>query len=63
MLIENQDMQFRGLKEALKDSLNTLDSALDNFVGKLSKSVDDKIEKLNSAQNIRQPEDLNRDRQ
>ena len=59
VLIEKQKMQFRVLKEVLKDSLNTLGSAL-NSVGKLSKSVDNKIEKINSAQNITQPEDLNR---
>lgn len=39
-------MQFRALKEALKDSLKNLGFALDSSVGKFSKSVDDKICKL-----------------
>ena len=56
-------MQFRALKEAVKDSLKNLGFALDSSLGKFSKSVDDKIYKLNTAQNSRQPEDLNRDRQ
>ena len=62
MLIEKQDMQFRVLTEALKDSLNNLGFALDNSVSKLSKSIDEKIEKLNSKHNSGQPEDLNRER-
>ena len=49
VLLQKQDSQFRALTEALKDSLNNLGSALDNCVGKLSKSFDKKIEKLNSA--------------
>lgn len=56
-------MQFRALKVALKDSLKNLGFALDSSVGKFSESVDDKIYKLNTTQNSRQPEDLNRDRQ
>ena len=51
------------LTEALKDSLNKLDSALGNSVSKLSKSIDKKIDKLNSAHTSGQPEDLNRERQ
>ena len=62
VLIEKQDMQFRALTEALKDSLNNLGFALDNSVSKLSKSIDEKIDKLNSKHNSGQPEDLNRER-
>ena len=40
VLLEKQDSQFRVLTEALKDSLNN--SALDNSVSKLSKSIDKK---------------------
>ena len=35
---------------------------MDNFVSKLSKSIDKKIDKLNSTHNSGQPEDLNRER-
>ena len=62
MLIEKQDTQFRMLTEALKDSLNNLGFALGYSVGKLSKSIDEKIDKLNSTHNSGQPEDLNRER-
>ena len=62
VLTEKQDMQFRALTEALKDSLNNLGFALDNSVSKLSKSIDEKIDKLNSNHNSGQPEDLNRER-
>ena len=62
VLIEKQDMQFRVLTEALKDSLNNLGFALDNFVSKLSKSIDEKIDKLNSKHNSGQLEDRNRER-
>ena len=62
VLTEKQDMQFRALTEALKDSLNNLGFAWDNSVSKLSKSVDEKIDKLNSTHNSGQPEDLNRER-
>ena len=62
MLIVKQDTQFRMLTEPLKDSLNNLGFALGNSVGKLSKSIDKKIDKLNSTHNSRQPEDLNRER-
>ena len=37
-------------------------SALDSSVTKLSKSIDEKIDKLNSTHTSRQPEDLNRER-
>ena len=56
-------IEFRALTEALTDSLNNLGSAEDNFVVRLSKSIDDKIDKLISGQNSRQPENLNRDRE
>ena len=62
MLLEKQDLQFRALTRALKDSLNNLGFALDNSVSKLSKSIDEKIDKLNSTHNSGQPEDLNRER-
>ena len=39
-----------------------LGSALDNTLGKISKTIDKKIGKLNSAQNNRQAENLNRAR-
>ena len=39
-----------------------LGSALDNTFGKISKTIDKKIGKLNSAQNNRQAENLNRAR-
>ena len=48
VLLEKQNLQFRVLTEALKDSLNNLGSALDNSVSKLSKSIVKKINKLNS---------------
>ena len=38
VLLEKQDLQFRALTEALKDSLNNLGSALGNSVSKLSTS-------------------------
>ena len=63
MLLEKQDSQFRALTEALKDSLNNLGSVLDSFVSKLSKSYNDKIDKLNSAHTNGQLGDLNRERQ
>ena len=62
VLIEKQDMQFRVLTKALQDSLNNLRFALDNSVSKFSKSIDEKIEKLNSKHNSGQPEDLNREK-
>ena len=64
VLIEKQDTQFRALTEALKDSLNNLGFALDNSVSNFSKSIDEKIDKLNhnSTHNSGQPEDLNRER-
>ena len=63
VLVEKQDSQFRPLTETLKDFLNNLGSALDNSVSKLSKSIDEKIDKLNSTHTNGQPEDLNRERQ
>ena len=42
VLLEKQDSQFRALTEALKVSLNNSRSALDNFVSKLSQSIDEK---------------------
>ena len=62
VLLEKQDSQFRALTEALKDSLNNLDFALVNSVSKLSKSIDEKIDKLNSTHVSGQPEDFNRER-
>ena len=56
-------MQFRALTEALKDSLNNLDFALGNSIGKLSESFDGKIEKLNRLKISRQPKDFSRNRQ
>ena len=44
-------MQFKTLKEALKDSLNTYGSAF-NSIGKLATFVVSKIEKLDSVKNI-----------
>ena len=61
VLLEKQDSQFRVLTEALKDSLNNLGFAQDNFISKLSKSID-KIDKLNSTHTGRQLADLNRER-
>ena len=61
VLIEKQDMQFRALTGALKDSLN-LGFALDNSESKFSKSIDEKIDKLNSKHNSEQTEDPNRER-
>ena len=60
VLLEKQDSQFRALTETLKDSLNDLGSALG--LGKLSKSIDEEIDKLNSTHTSRQLEDLNRER-
>ena len=40
VLLEKQDTEFRVQAEALKDSLNNLDFALDNSVSKLPKSID-----------------------
>ena len=62
MLLEKQDSQFRALTEVLKDSLNNFGFALDNSVSKLSKSIDEEIDKLNSTHTSGQPEDLNRER-
>ena len=62
VLLEKQDMQFRALIEALKDSLNNLGFALDSSVSKLSKSIDERIDRLNSIYNSGEPEDLNRER-
>ena len=62
VLLEKQDSQFRALTEVLKDSLNNFGFALDNFVSKLSKSIDEKIDKLNSTHTSGQPEDPNRER-
>ena len=62
VLIEKQDTQCRAQRAALKDSLNNLGFALDNFVSKLSRSIDEKIDKLNGTHNSGQPEDLNRER-
>ena len=62
VLIEKQDTQFRVLTKVLKDSLNNLGFALGNSVSKLSKSIDEKIDKLNRTHNSGQPEDLNRER-
>ena len=56
-------MQFRALTEALKDSLNNLDFALGNSIGKLSESFDGKIEKLSRLKISRQPKDFSRNRQ
>ena len=42
VLLEKQDSQFRALTEAPKVSLNNSRSALDNFVSKLSQSIDEK---------------------
>ena len=63
MLLEKQESQFRALAEALKDSLNNFGSALGNSISKLSKSIDRKIDKLNSVHTSGQPKDLNRERQ
>ena len=63
VLLEKQDLQFRALTEALKDSLNKLGSALDNSISDTSKSIDEKIDKLNSAHTSGKPEDLNREKQ
>ena len=62
MLLEKQDTQFRALTEALKDFLNNLGFALGNSVSKRSKSIEEKIDKLNSIHNSGQLEDLNRER-
>ena len=62
VLLEKQDSQFRALTEVLKDSLNNFGFALDNYVSKLSKSIDEEIDKLNSTHTSGQPEDLNRER-
>ena len=53
-------MQFRALTEALKNSLNNLDFALGNSIGKLSESFDGKIEKLSRLKISRQPKDFSR---
>ena len=58
VLLGKQNLQFRALTEALKDSLNNLGSALDNSVNKLSKSIDKKIDKLNNLHTGGQPKDL-----
>ena len=63
VLLEKQDSQFRALTEALKDYLNNLCSALGNSVSKLSRSIDEKLDKLNSVHTGGQLEDLNRERQ
>lgn len=63
MLLEKQDTQFRALIETLKDLLYNLGSSLDSSVSKLSKSIDEKIDKLNSVHTSGQPEDFNRERQ
>ena len=63
VLVEKQESQFRALTETLKDFKNNFGSALDNTVSKLSKSIDEKIDKLNSTHTNGQPEDLNRERQ
>ena len=55
--------KFRVLTEALKDSLKNLGSALDNSVIKLSKSIDEKIDKINVVHTIGQLEELNREKQ
>ena len=62
VLLEKQDTQFRALTEALKDFLNNLGFALGNSVSKRSKSIEEKIDKLNSIHNSGQLEDLNRER-
>ena len=62
VLLEKQDTQFRALTEVLKDFLNNLGFALGNSVSKRSKSIEEKIDKLNSIHNSGQLEDLNRER-
>ena len=47
--LEKQDTQFRALTEVLKDFPNNLRSAFCNAVSQLSKSIDQKIPKLNSV--------------
>ena len=49
VLLGKQDLQFKVLTVALKDSINNLGSTLDNSVSKLFKSIDKKIGKLNSV--------------
>ena len=61
MLLEKQDTQFRALIETLKDLLYNLGSSLDSSVSKLSKSIDEKIDKLNSVHTSEQPGYLNRE--
>ena len=63
VLLEKQDSQFRALTEALKDYPNNLCSALGNSASKLSRTIDEKLDKLNSVYTSGQLEDLNRERQ
>ena len=58
--LQKQDLQFRALTESLKDYLNNLGFALGNSVSKLSKSMNEKIDKLNSVHTSGQPEDFDR---
>ena len=58
--LQKQDSQFRALTESLKDYLNNLGFALGNSVSKLSKSMNEKIDKLNSVHTSGQPEDFDR---
>ena len=60
--LEKQDTQFRALTKTLKDPLNNLSSVLGNFVSKLFKSIDEKINKLNSVYNSEQTENPYRER-
>lgn len=62
VFIDKQDTQFRTLADSLEDSVNRLDSALENSSVKHSKSIDDELTKFNNAQNSRQPKDFNWDR-
>ena len=56
-------LEKQALTEGLKDSLNNLGFALDNSVSKLSKSFDEKIDKLNNAHTSGPPEYLITERQ
>ena len=56
-------LEKQALTEGLKYSLNNLGSALDNSVSKLSKSFDEKIDKLNNAHTSGPPEYLITERQ
>ena len=58
VLLGKQNLQFRALTEALKDSLSNLGSALDNSGNKLSKSIDKEIDKINNLHTGGQPKDL-----